>query len=249
MDKTRIAKRIRGLLNHAQKRTDEEEQNAYLLAQRLIARYHLEEKDYKSEETDKDIITLSVGSYGRLKPWQSELRIVIADNFRVKTFNSYRVRQPSIKIGMFYGHKDDVNFAKSIYELGEEIIKSRADSYVRDYYKTPRNVEGIPYPVLISKNRQLTANLKHSYTMGFVNGLAQKFAEQQAQNTDESLALMVVVPADVEESYESKIDTDFVTNTFKSRSQSPKIIKSAMRDGVTDGHEVNLQAKELSHEL
>ncbi|WP_442773636.1 DUF2786 domain-containing protein [Lactococcus hircilactis] len=86
--KSKIIKKVKGLLAIAKDEANDEEcQSAFLLAQKLMIQYHIDQSEVADEMSDS-ISHRAVTVYKKLFWWEKELAGVISRNFRVKHFYS-----------------------------------------------------------------------------------------------------------------------------------------------------------------
>lgn len=189
----KIVKKVKGLLAIAKDNNkDEESQSAFLLAQRLMLQYNIDKRDVAlSSEEPEPIGEESVTVYKKLFWWERELGSIISKNFRVKVYYASNGSRRATKI-VFYGFGGDLELAKEMYFLAYEVLLFHTKEYIENYYL--ENLE-------IERTRYMTESLKASYIRGFLGGLEVRFKEQVSALT-ESYEVMVLVPKEVEDSYE-----------------------------------------------
>lgn len=232
MDEQKIIRKIQGLLAIARdEKNDKESQSAFLLAQKLMVQYGLEEQQVTDEsaESKKSAITeLAVTAYKRLFWWERYLAQIISTNFRVKYFLNSKVigRQQKRQI-VFYGQVSDLGLAKSMYLLGYEVLLFHSQNFVEQYYREQ--------PQLL-RTRSVTEKIKTSYLRGFLAGLEEGFQEQVDQ-LEKEYALLVCVPAVVEQAY-----ADFSRQWGKALTMpSPNVyVAQAYQNGYEEGKNTDL---------
>lgn len=186
MENEKIIEKIRKTLELSRNNPSEEEAKAAaLMAQKLLAKYHIDMADVEAVDLDKDEPIKEVCVDLPAKKWKYELAAAVARNFRCKHFYYGKSRV------CFYGHKTDATVAadtfKYLFDLGN-ILAGREVDRVFKQTGTSRNVYG-------------------SFCRGFAAGIEEALGEQ-------CQALMLVIPQDVSDSYEelSKIFRTMCTN-------------------------------------
>lgn len=195
-----IIKKIKGLLAIANdNKNDEESQSAFLLAQKLMMKHNI---SITTVEENTDKVTIEEGqitAYKKLFWWERKLAIIISENFRVKNFiNSKKLKDGKQRKSalMFFGFEKDVELAKEMYILAYDALKLYSNRFVEEYYQ-----------FRTERLHKTTIRIKDSYIRGFLEGLDAKFKEQVEQMQQE-YGLMLLVPAEVEESY-AELSKDF----------------------------------------
>lgn len=136
------------------------------------------------------------------KMYRRNLGHIIADNFRCRFY----LRGGQVA---FFGRNDDAVAARETFEYTYRFISRESDRL----YRKRRN-EGFS-----------GSGVVNSYALGFLQGLKEKLDQQ-------STALMVVVPKDVQEQY-ADISKDFTTRKTKIRVS--RVDRGAYAQGQTDG--------------
>lgn len=189
----KMINKVQGLIKLSEKNdNDEEAQSAFLMAQKLMLKYHISADSLQSAADSEDQVTNNdVTTLKRLYWWEKVLAKVITDNFRVKGFtHSIYVNGKKKSKIVFMGLDDDLKIAKEMYVLTYEAIQHYAKKYINKYYKDQD----------ISRKRGLTEYLKQSYMQGFLHGLEDKFKEQ-FEELKQEYGLMVMTPEKVQEAF------------------------------------------------
>ena len=173
MENEKIIEKIRKTLELSRNNPSEEEAKAAaLMAQKLLAKYHIDMADVEAVDLDKDEPIEEVYVDLPAKKWKYELATAVAQNFRCKHIYYGKSRV------CFYGHKTDATVAadtfKYLFDLGN-ILAGREVDRVFKQTGTSRNVYG-------------------SFCRGFAAGIKEALGEQ-------CQALMLVIPQDVSDSY------------------------------------------------
>lgn len=228
MSKTpeKILEKIRHLLSLAEDgKNDEESQTALLMAQKLMVKYKISQ-DQVSKEHPEEIQLKSLSVYKRLYWWEKTLAGIIADNFRCMLYvqSNKLPHQSSIQRKIvFMGYPEDIELAYEIYHLAAEAIRYYAKIYLTD---PKRQQENIP-----EKDR------RKAYYLGFLDGLAEKFKQQQAdlQAENERYALVIQTPQAVKEKFNREVKGSLAFNqpVYAETSQS-------YRTGYRQGRRVEL---------
>ena len=151
----------------------EEGLQAALHAQKLMSKYNIHQEDVELEEIKDDIKSIFVESIERrvLMAWRKQLAVIIARNFRCKVYMKGNATA-------FRGYTQDIKIAaevyKSLYIVGDKLaMKVQAD---------------------VQKKTGSGKGIYNTYIVGFLKGIEEGFGEQ-------STALMIVVPKEVEEEF------------------------------------------------
>jgi hypothetical protein len=163
---------------------DNEADTAMLMVQELLAKYNISMSDIDSsdDENEKNVIEESVTKFTRTPWWKKELAVIIAENFKCKTFLS--VGQGKTKI-VFLGLEMDVIIAKDVFQYAEIVIDRLAKSYVNKIYREGKSTKGV----------------RNEFIWGFLKGLRDKFREQVEKN---DWGLILVTDALVEKAFADK---------------------------------------------
>lgn len=186
-----IINKVKGLLNIANDNYDDAEaHSAFMLAQKLMIKYNIEQSQVKDiekkEYTFDDVYKEQVTSWGKTSMEMLLLATVVSKNFKCKTIQNRGYGKTAIS---FIGLKEDVLLAKEVFILAVDCIETYSKIYVENWYK--ENV--------IRRQRGITSKLKKSYALGFYKGLNTRF-EEQSKEIQQEFGLMVIgVPAIVEE--------------------------------------------------
>lgn len=184
MTREEVLEKIKKLLALSRNNPSEQEATAAALkAQKLMAEYDIEEveladkcEEMKFVET-KDFIR---------RGWRGHLASVVAENFRcrslLKRYPNYdfRVTRNSDPVVQFYGYAMDAEAAALVFEYLYKVGDRLANKKYREYKELGYS----------------TAGVYNSFVGGFVVGVASELEKQ-------SLALMLVVPKEVNESFDA----------------------------------------------
>jgi len=185
MEAEKALERVKKLLALAKDNPNEHEaETAMLHAQEILAKYGMTLKDIEGEQQElKKVIEISVTEpSGRIPWWKKQLAMVIADNFKCKTFmGGFRYNSSII----FFGLELDVEIAKEVYQYAELIVDKLAKSYVGKTYRQGKSTKGV----------------RNEFIWGFITGLRDKFQEQINKN---NWGLVLVTDALVEKQYNEK---------------------------------------------
>lgn len=139
---------------------------------------------------------------GRSKKWVQILSFIIADNFRCKVYFNENKT-------CFYGRESDVEAAAMAYNYAYKFIARESGRRYREAVEWHGSGAGIV----------------NSYAFGFLKGLKEVLEAQ-------SMALMVVIPKDVTESF-----NDFTSgyHHVKTRKVNPHVNGRIYNEGYHDG--------------
>jgi len=201
MDKNdKIIRKIKHLLAIAKDRANDEEcQSAFLLAQKLMIQYQIDQNLIDDSTDNEQVVNeQDVTVYKKLYRWERSLASIVADNFRVKIF--IRNTHTSGKI-VFYGLKQDLELAKEIYLFAYESILYFAKNYMRMQVQEQKTAKGTWDRRRKLSQRAFGEKMKKAYIKGFLSGLDDKFSEQKA-NLSYEVMVLTNVPEVVEDSWE-----------------------------------------------
>ena len=188
--------------------------SAVAKAQELMVKYNIELADVQEAEAGqkigKEIYSPKKSSH-YVSKWKYTLSQIIAKNFCCKT---YSLGRDAI---VFYGYEKDAKIAQHVFGFLFETGNKLADKYYRKCKKKGKETKGI----------------LNTYLTGFCAGIKEVLDKQ-------STALMVIVPEEVEESYQE------YSKGF--RQISNKLITSndgrAYQDGRLEGRQT-VMAREI----
>lgn len=183
--------------------SEEEAVSNILIAQRLMAKYDIDEDDLESGLDQDELVATEVIGKGRAFKWKVFLANTITKNYRCK----YSV-DPRRHTFYFFGYKTDVEIAKRVYEYLEETGTFLAK---KEFQKAKASGNG-------------AAGVKNIYLIGFVNGIESALSEQCA-------ALMLIVPEQVAEAFKQMVACAPVCNTSISAVADRRIYRKGYNDG------------------
>lgn len=223
-EQNKIIEKVRRLLALANDAPDDEEgQNAFLMAQRLMIKHKVERSMISEENPQKiNIQQRPVTAYKRLYWWEKKLGNIIADNFRCFMFYKSSKKGKQFKRSIvFYGAEEDLKLAEEMFVLCYEYTRHRVKKFMKQK----------PQWLSISDGN----SMRSDYLQGFLAGLSQRFEEQVACLTKE-YSLVVLRPKEVTESYkELSADWDALSYT------TPDITSGRIYfQGVEEGKEIDL---------
>lgn len=176
MDRNLIIEKIRKILALAENNPSEEEAVAAASkAQRLMAKYAIEENEVGEVITEENINYSECIISGKVQKWRVQLALVLGKNFRCKVLMVHGNVA-------FYGYDSDVKICsevfKTLYSMGAK-LSERAKRQWRDKYGTAKGV-------------------RNSFCLGFITGIKSALDKQ-------CTALMIVVPQKVEEKFNKDV--------------------------------------------
>ena len=151
--------------------TENEAANAAMAAQKLMAKFNLEQADLQTNKKESKIMIKTFAG-GKGYKWRYTLACIIARNFRVKTYIIGR------DLVAFYGYEIDVDIALSTFGSLFKIGNKLALKVYYEYKHDGRDTKGA----------------MNTYLTGFMKGIAEKLDEQ-------CKALMIITPKEVNEKY------------------------------------------------
>ena len=173
MADTKILEKIKKLFELSKNNPSEEEaKSAALKAQELLVEHGLTMAEVDDTDITKNEQIEEVRIDLEPKKWKYTLARIISDNFKVKHF--YCGKDTLI----FYGHSTDTTVASETYKYLFKVGNTLGNKLARE----ARQKYG------------WADNVYNSCVIGFCQGIREALAEQ-------SKALMVITPADVEEAY------------------------------------------------
>lgn len=176
MKTEKIIQTIKKVLELSKNNPSEEEAKAAALkAQELLAKYHISMSEIEDIDTANVEEISEVSVDVPSKKWKYKLATIVANNFRCKHF--YYGKGTVV----FYGHKTDAEVAAETYKYLFDIGNRCAGRVVdKEFAKTGTS-----------------AGVYNSFVAGFCDGIAEALGKQ-------CTALMLVIPQDVNESYEER---------------------------------------------
>lgn len=147
---------------------------AALKAQKLMAEYNLNIADIETKDEGATIAE-EMFECGNGDKWKYGLANIIATNFRCKT---YFVTKSHV---VFYGYESNAKIALDVFKFLFNTGNKLADRCYYEYYKNGENTRGV----------------KNTFLAGFCEGIKDVLGKQ-------CVALMIVTPKDVEDSFADK---------------------------------------------
>lgn len=202
IDNGRIVERIKKLLTLGSNNPSQSE------AESAIMKAHRLMAQHNIKEIDLEISNekITYATYFCVhkgdKKYRKNLASIIANNFRCRSYS----QDGQIA---FFGRSNDSEIARETFEYTYRFINREADRLYRQ-----RRSEGYS-----------GSGVVNSYALGFLQGLHEKLSQQ-------STALMVVVPKDVQEQY-AEISKNF--KVTKTRIHVKNLDHEAFEQGQVDG--------------
>lgn len=166
--------KIQKLLALSKSSNSNEAQSAMLMAQRLMIKYKISQKDVEEHsQEDINIQDYHTNETFRGTSWKANLAAVIADNFCC--YNYLRGYKYNVEKICFYGKDEDVTICKIMFEYAVKCINSTAAKIIREMKKDRR--------------RKHFDGVKNDYAIGFTFGLQNRFKNQLAENEEWGLIL------------------------------------------------------------
>lgn len=147
--------------------TEAESQSFILMAQNLITKYNIDQKELGHMKMGENVIT-DTSCEGSYTSWKCKLMSIISSNFRTR----YLVQGKKFLV---IGLETDAHITVTVYNYVSTYLEKRMHKLRRDYRKSGKSTYGI----------------SGSYCMGFLDGLNDQLKEQVDQN---GWGLILVTP-------------------------------------------------------
>lgn len=171
-NKKDIIEKIKKILALAENNPNENEAVAAALkAQKLMAKFHIEEQELGEEITEKNIDKLECVVNGKSQKWKLQLASVLANNFRCRIY----LINGNVT---FYGYEEDIKICSEVFYSLYNIGVKLSDKAKREARKENGTATGV----------------RNTFCYGFVQGIKSELEKQ-------CTALMIVVPKEVNDSY------------------------------------------------
>jgi len=183
--------------------SSEEAASAAMMAQRLMAKHHVEIAEIDDENVGDEAIVKEFVDIGTGMHWKIRLSGVVAENFRCKHYIVGRFRIA------FFGQQTDARIAREVFQFlfdtGHRLARSAAN---RATYQFGTN-----------------RGVYNSFVTGFIRGVQSRLATQ-------CLALMIVTPKKVIDDF-AELSTGWGTTDGSLRIQQfdTKAYDSGYREG------------------
>ena len=185
INKEEWIEKIRKLLALAESSNENEAQAAMLMAQKLMAKHHLELSEIQDAPVDHDVLEQEGDKKAHGSAWKRRLASLIAHNFQCETYlYGYKTYKT-----IFVGKKDNLEICKFVYSSAVRFIDINFTKYWNEDGKW--NWCGCERPLSAAISE------KTSYANGFIARLREKFKEQKVQADKEGWGLVLVKDADV----------------------------------------------------
>lgn len=206
MTNEKIIEKIKNLLDLAGNNPNENEAMAAALkAQELMAKYNIDSSAIDTDESEKELFHATYNDTGKheMKKWKVTLSNIIARNFCCRLY----FHGTSV---VFYGYKKDAQIAVEVFRFLYEAGNKFAVRYYTKCKKEGKNTKGI----------------MNTYLQGFCAGIKEVLDRQ-------CTALMIVIPKEVNESFETMTANWKTKNTHITQSYDA----AAYSQGKIDGKE------------
>lgn len=201
--KQEMIEKIRKILALAENNPEKNEAIAAALhAQKLMAKYHIEQSELGQELKEENIDSLECVLSGKTMKWRLGLAAIIGRNFRCRVYLNYAGNVT------FYGFEEDAKIARevfiSLYNIGVKL----SNKMKREARKETGTASGV----------------RNTFCLGFVDGIR---AELEKQCT----ALMIVVPKEVDEKYKEQFTFTRTTSTSMKVSSDREMYNKGFQEG------------------
>lgn len=199
----KIIGKIRKLLEmtHENGASENEAMIAALKAQKLMAEYNLNIADIKTKDEGATIAEETF-ECGNGDKWKYALANIIATNFRCKT---YFMGKSHV---VFYGYESDAKIALDVFKFLFNTGNKLADRCYYEYYKKGENTRGV----------------KNSFLVGFCEGIKDILGKQ-------CVALMIVTPEEVKQSWKEKSSNMKKTNNKLTHNNDTRAFEKGRQEG------------------
>ncbi|MFW6047157.1 MAG: DUF2786 domain-containing protein [Candidatus Woesearchaeota archaeon] len=149
--------------------TKAEAEASILLAQKLMAKYKIEESELDDVKEKTDIIEEFIfEEFKKRRGWIYILGDIIAENFSCYSLQIMGHRSSNL---MFVGHRSDIEIAKAVFLYAYDVLRQSSLEYARKIAK----LEGG------NQNR-----IRNDYIVGFLVGIEEKFDLQREEIQEET---------------------------------------------------------------
>ncbi|MBQ6256476.1 MAG: DUF2786 domain-containing protein [Clostridia bacterium] len=233
-----IVEKIQKLLALAADAEDHEAKAALMKARDLMARYKLSEKDVQQKDAPRELHQVFTDQCfsGVKDNWKADLSRIIAENHCCVAISRHREGSTVCTVG-FAGLDDDPYIVQDIFRYAVRHIKREEE----------RQREAINRCLSDQRMRNDTMRVwASSYPPAFARGLRDQYKAQfKGQDGEESLALSLVIPKEVED-YLGTLKK----NKIKFRFESPdaQYVRQGYNDGRTFKPTKSLPGQAGNHE-
>jgi len=174
-----IIEKIKKVLALAENNPSENEAIAAALkAQKMMAEYHIDEKELFEEIKEEEILGVRAEVGGRNQKWRIILGLVLAKNFRCKCLGDYD------KTLVFFGYREDAEICSQVYQTMYKIGVRLSDKLKRQERERWGTAKGV----------------RNTFCMGFVDGIRSELEKQ-------CTALMIVTPKEVTDKFNMYVNS------------------------------------------
>lgn len=181
MEQENIISKIKKLLTMAERGTVHEREIAYFKSQEMMAKYHIDRSQVIAQVEQEKVVRIPVDDINVKKAWYNQLAIVIAANFRCKTYVTYSSKKWLTPV--FMGMEVDAAVAVEIFKNAYTFARRESRLVANYYYTRTGTSEGV----------------RGEWMIGFIKGIKDGFEAQIIKST--TTALMIIIPPMVEEEY------------------------------------------------
>lgn len=207
-----------------------EVESATKIARKLMLEYKLSEGDFLKKEAKVIKVYTNIMYTSNTNYWIAELANVIAENYCCKAVMGYSInfftgRIKKEKSVVFMGFEDDAN-------LCAKIMKYAVDCAMSEFKHIDKRMrkEGYSFADMTSAH--------NAWGNGYARGIREVFEEQN--KTDESFAVVLITPEEVEEATGKLRKANFNTNTAYSNARH---FDQAAVNGYQKGKEFSTKDK------
>lgn len=207
-----IILKIQKLLATSKSPNENEAHSAMMLAQKLLIKYKLCQREVENFEIeDYKIIDSSSGVKFRGSSWKVNLARVIANNFGCYFFLRTKISNQVC----FFGKEEDVTICNIILDYAVKCINADGDKLVKKLKE--------------DKRRKYFDSIKDDYALGFIKGLDERFKEQIKNN--EEWGLILSKDKNVTDKYNEFIADSETVKVHKTFNRHEGAYKAGKKDG------------------
>lgn len=203
--------------------TEAEAMQAGKMAQKLMAKYHIEQLELGKVKDDivENFVVI------RQRHWLYRLMNIVAHNFCCECFTSDKLDKESlkfVKVAKFYGRQTDVLVATKVFKS----LLAVAQTGIRKASKRCYELHGTKKGV------------EKAYTLGFNNAVKTALEEN-------CRALVLVIPQEVKDKYQktygNKLKTISLNTKIVGYTRTHQTLEDIYRQGENDGHNAAYRRK------
>lgn len=190
-----------------------EAKNAMLLAQKMMAKHHIEMKDLAADPVLNPVTNTVIHSAPRFPFWQTLLLETIAHEFRCYAYHE-TIRKTICRL-RFVGRAEDIKIAETVFIFAVTVAKELAQINIRSRGDTGA-----------------TRRAREAFLMGFSCGVREAFQKQKEENK-EGWGLVLVPDSEVKKEWAQ------ISLHFRTMKKTTSTDNSAYQSGYAAGRNFN----------